>query len=94
METHWTVNGTIIQDSTGYTVAQVWPDTRISSRDSVEKMQARALLIAAAPGLLIACERMLGAMGCDELNGGRVFDDELRKQVKDFAKAALAKAKP
>jgi hypothetical protein len=41
--------------------------------------------------LLEACKRMLGAMACDELNNGRVFDDDLRKEVKEQAKAAIAK---
>ena len=44
--------------------------------------------------LLEACKRMLGAMACDELNNGRVFDDDLRKEVKKQAKAAIAKASP
>ena len=42
--------------------------------------------------LLTACKRMLGAMSCDELNNGRVFDDDLRKEVKNVAEAAIAKA--
>ena len=36
----WNQNGTIIQDATGYTIAQVWPDTRKSSKDSISMMQA------------------------------------------------------
>lgn len=44
------------------------------------------------PDLYEACKRMLGAMRCDELNCGRVFDDDLRKEVKEKAEAALAKA--
>lgn len=43
--------------------------------------------------LLGSCERMLGAMACDELNNGQVFDDDLRKEVKIQAIAAIAKAK-
>ena len=45
------------------------------------------------PALLEACKRMLGAMQCDELNNGQVFDDDLRKEVKEIAKAAIAAAK-
>lgn len=36
--------------------------------------------------LLTACKRLLGAMRCDELNCGRVFGDDLRKEVKEVAK--------
>jgi len=42
--------------------------------------------------LLDACKRMLGAMSCDELNNGRVWDDDLRKEVKEKAEQAIAKA--
>ena len=42
--------------------------------------------------LLAALKRTLGAMACDELNNGQVFDDELRREVKEAAKAAIAKA--
>lgn len=44
------------------------------------------------PDLVKACERMLGAMRCDELNFGRVFDDDLRREVKECANQAIAKA--
>lgn len=42
--------------------------------------------------LLEALKRTLAAMKSDELN--RVFDDDLRKEVKEIAKQAIAKAGP
>ena len=65
-----------------------------------EKGKVNAHLIVSAPklkqqrdDLRDACKRMLGAMTCDELNNGQVFNDDLRKEVKNEAKAAIAKAK-
>lgn len=42
--------------------------------------------------LLRACKRTLGAMSCDELNNGQVFNDDLRKEVKNEAETAITKA--
>ena len=42
--------------------------------------------------LLEACKRRSGAMDCDMLNGGRCFNDDLRKEVREAARAAIAKA--
>lgn len=67
---------------------------------NTDKGKSNAQLIASAPvlkqqrdDLLVACKRMLGAMSCDELNNGQVFDDDLRKEVKKEAKAAIANCK-
>ncbi len=59
----WNTNGTVIQDKAGYPIAQVWPDTRLSSDDSLAAMATNARLIAAAPALLAACEDVLGFLG-------------------------------
>ncbi len=48
-EGKWEVNSTIIQDGTGYTIAQVWPDIRVPSDVSLSLMKDNARLIAAAP---------------------------------------------
>ena len=75
---------------------EVWVGADIHIADvhgNQEVRRANANLISAAPDLLTACKRMLGAMTCDELNNGRVFNDDLRKEVKNEAIAAIAKAK-
>ncbi len=75
----WTVDGTIIQDGTGYTVAQVWPDARLSSKESIARMESHACLIAAAPALLAACEYALTAISLSQT---------MRKQLKAAIEAA------
>ncbi len=42
--------------------------------------------------LLEACKRLLGAMCCDELNNGQIFNDDLRKEVKGFGEQAIVEA--
>ena len=75
------------------TICKLWElEEETHNKLGFENAEANAYLIAAAPDLLAACKRMLGSMGCDELNNGRVFDDDLRKEVKEAAKQAIAKA--
>lgn len=101
----WTItNGTMIfarciggcrLEEDAFLLAQIrgWGHLQYLGEDkAIEIQEANARLIAAAPDLYDACKRMLGAMRCDELNCGRVFDDDLRKEVKEKAEAALAKA--
>lgn len=38
----WKVNGTIVQDETGYPIVLVWPNTKLSSADSSALMNANA----------------------------------------------------
>ena len=73
-----------IFEAKGRLVAKCW------RRDVAEILLS---ILNSQPDLLEACERTLGAMACDELNNGRVFDDDLRKEVKIQAEVAIAKAK-
>ncbi len=54
--------------------------------EKIEQLEAKL------KDLLVACKRLLGAMFCDELNNGQVFDDDLRKEVKEYANKAIEKA--
>lgn len=83
----WVINGIIIEDNTGYPIARVWPNTKLSSAKSVELIKANACLIAAAPELLAACEMLLEAY---RLSRPQVFGTDA---VEEEARAAIAAAK-
>lgn len=57
-----------------------------------EKFVSVKLILDQRDALLEACKRLLGAMRCDELNNGQVFNDDLRKEVKEFGEQTIAEA--
>ncbi len=88
----WKVDGTIIQDEAKHTIAQVWPDTRLSSSKSLAQMKANARLIAAVSELLAACVRLKNYVcgDCPDKTtncSGCHYEPYIRT-----AKAAIAKA--
>ncbi len=80
---------TIIQDETGHTIAQVWPDTRVSSAKSIALMKANA-------EHLVKCwnshNDLLEALeSIDKMCDCVISDIEIR--VRRLARNAIAKAK-
>ena len=76
---------TIIQDSEGRTIAQTWPNTRLSSDQSLAAMHSNARLISAAPCLLEAC-----LLAVEPLSEGE--DCGLSTSTYNFVCKAIAKA--
>jgi hypothetical protein len=75
-----------IDDKGGFPIAIVYPDTRLSSKDSIAKREANAHLIAAAPDMYEALQEALGIFPGDWINQPYLVDIHIKIQQ------ALAKA--
>jgi len=78
----WTAWGCTIYTDAGYRVAQTWDQDRCCL--PTPTMEADARLIASAPDLLVALERIESSLG---------HEPEMYSDILSIARAAIAKAK-
>jgi hypothetical protein len=81
------------------TIAVTYPDTRVSSAESLRKMKARARLFAAAPELLAALTTAHDILRADDRYGalaylpaGGIECEEMVQRAVDVLASALSKA--